>query len=47
MLRLKSTIMKNSREKQEIDEDIEILTNRVGLRDLEQYSSKKVLKLEE
>lgn len=30
MLRLKSTIMKNSREKQEIDEDIEILTNRVA-----------------
>lgn len=44
MLRLKSTIMKNSRKKQEIDEDIEILTNREGL---EQYSSKQILILEE
>lgn len=47
MLRLKSTIMKNSREKQEIDENIESLTNRVGLCDLEQYSSKQILKLME
>lgn len=47
MLRLKSTIMKNSREKQEIDEDIESLVNRTGLRDLEQYSSKQILKLVE
>lgn len=39
--------MKNSREKQEIDENIESLTNRVGLRDLEQYSSKQILKLGE
>lgn len=44
MLRLKCTIMKNSRGKQEIDENIESLTNRVGL---EQYSSKQILKLEE